>query len=103
MPEKFTLTTPAPGPTEIDFEITGIYLGVESPAIKVDIRYNTGKTDVFRYVPSPDVTLAQVKTALTFINDGKFKTVQNKSLYKWLLEQVALQLNEQGTVTGVPE
>lgn len=103
MAEKLILTTPVTGPSDTEFKITGIFFGIESPSIKVDIEYNTGKTDTFRMVVDSQTTIEQVKAALLFINEGKFKTVQNKSLHKWLLEQIATKLNKPGNVTGTPE
>lgn len=103
MAEILTLTTPVSGVTTTTFKIVSITFGVESPSIKVDLVYNTGIRETYRMIPDENTTLAQVKAALKFINEGKFKTVDNKSLHKFLLDEIALKLGKPGTVTGTVE
>lgn len=105
MTEKLDLTIPSVSSLD-NWEVTSLHLNRDTPAIKVSVRSNTGVIKNLRYVPSPDdpAVEAQIRIGLSFINQGKFMTIQGKSLQKWLLEKLRDDghLNA-GVVTGSPE
>lgn len=98
--EKLTLAAPVPGPTTTEWTIEDIYLSKTAPAIKATLVSNAGDRFVYRYVPSATVTAAQVNAAITYINQGRFKTVDNQTLQAWILSQISAQGVKVGTVSG---
>ncbi len=101
--EKLTLTTPVTYTSTVDWKIVDIYISTESPAVKLTLASNTNERFVYRYVPSDTVTAAQVRTALSYINQGKFMTLQGKTLERWLLEKISADGVKVGTVSGTPQ
>lgn len=91
MGEKLELTTPEISPDLSNWTVIDIYLNRDIPCIKIKVRSNiTGKDKLIRYIPDltdPSVE-DMIRSGLSFINQGKFKTVQNKSLQRWLLEKL---------------
>lgn len=98
--EKLTLATPVSAPTVTEYTIVDIYISKVAPSIKVTLLSNTGEEFVYRYVPSGTVTATQVLNAITYINQGRFKTVDNQTLQAWLLAQISAQGVKVGTVSG---
>ncbi len=101
--EKLTLTTPVSSVSTTDWHVADIYLSTEAPAVKVTLVSNVGERFIYRYVPSDTVTAAQVRTALSYINQGKFMTLQGKTLERWLLEKISADGVKVGTVSGTPQ
>lgn len=102
MAEILTLTTPETFPSNATWRVLDVSINVDAPSIKVTLRSDSGRDDVWRYVVSDTVTSTQVRNAIIFINNGNFKTL-GKTLQKWLLEQIAILDNKAGTVTGTPD
>jgi len=101
MPEKLVLTVAEPGPSLVEWSVQDFYANPKTPAVKVTYVSNTGTVKVWRYIVSETVTVAQVKAAISFINQGKFMVNQTKSLEKWLIEQgIAAGVLAAGAVTG---
>jgi hypothetical protein len=101
MAEILTTTAPQTHPSEVTWSVVNIHLDKEAPAIKVTLLSNTGLRYNYRAVVSDTMTAAQILVGLSFINQGKFMTVQGKSLEKWALDKIASELAEfVGTVTG---
>lgn len=103
MPEILTLTSAVTKPSTISWRIKSIFFDIDTPSIKVDLIANTGETETWRLIPSETVSAAEIKTGLLYIDDGKFKTVQNKSLRKWLYEQMVAKGFKIGSVTGTAD
>jgi hypothetical protein len=103
MPEILTLTTPVAGPSTTTWKVEDIYLSRLAPAIKVTLVSNTGERFVFRQIPGPDITAAEILVGLSFINQGKFMVNQGKSLEKWLLDRISAAGVKVGTVSGTVE
>lgn len=92
MSEILTLTTPVTYPSTITWEFDEVTLSKASMTITARFNSNLGEKLVLRVV-SP--------TGLSFVNQGKFKVNQNKSLEKWLIEQAQLEFPQlAGTITG---
>ncbi len=100
MAEILTLSASQTFPSVTMWKVEDIYLSVASPAMKVTLVSNTGERYVYRYTPSETVTEAQVLTGLSFINQGKFMTLQSKSLQKWLLDKISADGVKVGVVIG---
>jgi hypothetical protein len=99
--DKLLLTAPETAPSVTDYSVEDIYISVVSPAIKVTFVSNTGdKRAVYRYVPSDTVTAAQVLTAINYINQGRFKTIDNLTLQAWLITKACQQGFKGCTVGG---
>lgn len=103
MAEQLTLTTPETTLTANTWRVTEIALSVTAPSIKVTLTSDTGASFVWRYVPNDTVTEADVRMALSVINQGRFATVQSKTLDRWVLERIIALGVKAGTVTGDPE
>lgn len=101
MPETLTTTSPQTHPSEITWDVVNIWLDKEAPSIKVTLVSNTGLRYVYRAVVSNGTTAALILAGLSFINGGKFKVNQGKSLEKWLLDKIAVEIpGFAGTVAG---
>jgi hypothetical protein len=100
MAELLTLTTPDTKPTITTWRVKNLFFDVDTPSIKVDIASNTGESYTWRYVVSETVTVADIRTALSFINQGKFMVNQGKSLQKWILDRMSTMGVKVGTVSG---
>lgn len=103
MPEILTLDSPETAPSITTWKIKTIYIDVDVPYIKVDFKSNTGKIDTWRLTPNETTPASEITAGLLFIDSGKFKTVQGKSLRKWLMEQAIAKGFKVGTITGTPE
>lgn len=105
MSETLVLTTPETGPSTTEWRVVTIGLDVTTPYIKVRLRSNTGQD--FLWVLTPDESdpsiLEDINQGLSYINQGKFATVQGKSLQRWLLEQIIARGVKLGTVSGAPD
>jgi len=103
MAEILTLTVPETKPTITTWRVRLFSIDADAPSVTVEFIADTGEVKTWRYVAVGTVTLAQVKAAVSFINQGKFATVQAKSLEKWLVEQgQAAGILGPGAVSGVP-
>lgn len=100
MAEILTLATPIVPPSTTTWAVDDIYLSASAPAIKVTLVSNAGERFVYRYAPNETVTAAQVLAAISFINQGKFQTLQGKSLQRWLLDRISAEGVKVGTVSG---
>jgi len=102
MAEVLTLTTPVSTANIVTWDVKNIYLDKETPSIKVTLANNLGQRYVYRaVVENGTVTAADIIVGLSFINQGKFKTVQSKSLEKWLIDKIKAELPQfAGTVSG---
>jgi len=97
MAEVLTLTTPVTPPAITTWQVREIHISPEE--IAVLLVSNLGQP--FTWVSA---TPAQAKTLAGFINQGKFMTVQSKSLHRWIIDQlVAAGTLPSGTVTGTVE
>ena len=95
MAESLTLTVPVTAPAVTKWDIVKVSLDKETPAIAVTMVNNKGEK--FFYKSSDDQTLV----GLSFINQGKFKVNQGKSLEKWLFDRIKLEFPQfEGTVSG---
>lgn len=104
MPEQLDLATPEAAPPVTDWRIEEVRFDRATPSIITIFRANTGEERAWRLVPGPGgVTESQINNALSFINQGKFKTVQNKSLDRWLFEQWQANGGPEGTISGTPD
>src|SRR3990167_7619399 len=104
MAEVLTLTTPVTTPDTTTWLVKTMFLDVDAPSVKIEIVSNLGEPFVWRYIVSDTVTEANVRAALSFINQGKFMVNQGKSLQRWILEQIAADQNSKaGTVSGAIE
>lgn len=104
MSEILTLTTQKPQkPTSATWSIDAIYVFANAPSLRVDLISNVGDRFTYQLLPIDAASTALIQTALSFINQGKFQTVQGKSLQRWLLDRIALDLPEfAGTTSGTP-
>ena len=101
MAETLTTTAPQTHPSETTWQVVAVHLDKEAPSIKVTLLSNTGVRFNYMGVVGPNTTASDLNTGLSFINQGKFKTVQALSLENWLLKRIALELAAfAGTVTG---
>jgi hypothetical protein len=103
MAEKLTLTRPEIFPSITTWSIIGIWLDFTIPAIKVTILSNTGERATWRLVPSEDLPTADIRQAISFINQGQFATLQGKSLQHWILEEINSRGFKTGSVSGTPD
>ena len=103
MSEVLTLTTPQTYPSLTDYRVVHFQGNTEIPYIKITVVANTGEHRTFLLVPGEQFTLTEINSALSFINQGKFATLQGKSLQRWLLEQLIAKGLLAGTVSGSPD
>jgi hypothetical protein len=103
MAELLTLTSPQTFPSNTTWKVEDIYLSLIGPSIKITVVSNTGERFVWRQVPGPDLTAADILVGLSFINQGKFMVNQGKSLQKWLLDRMSAAGAKVGTVSGTPD
>lgn len=104
MSETLTLTTVVTYPSLTTWSIVGIHLDKAALSIKIDVLSDTGNRQSFRFVDGENgVTKAQIVSALSSINQGKFATLQGKSLQKWLLEQMQDAGFGDGAISGSPD
>lgn len=101
MAEQISLTTSETEPSSTSYSISNIYFDIEASSIKVTIKSNTGKTYLWRLTPDTPELKTEILNGLAYINQGKFKTVQNKTLNTWILEQIVAKGAKIGTVTTV--
>ncbi|OFW05640.1 MAG: hypothetical protein A3H96_11305 [Acidobacteria bacterium RIFCSPLOWO2_02_FULL_67_36] len=101
--EILTLTTPVSGLSTTTWQIADIYMSNEAPSLKATLKSNTGERFVYRSVPSDTVTEAQIRAGLKYVNQGKFMTLEAKSLHKWLLDRISSEGIKVGTVSGTPQ
>jgi len=101
--EILTLTTPVTVASTTTWQIVDIYMSTEGPSIKVTLKSNTGERYVYRSVPSETVTAAQILAGLKYINQGKFMTLQSKTLHRFLCEQMVADGAKIGTCSGTPQ
>lgn len=87
MAEILTLTTPITPPSTTTYRVRSLFMDPDAPAIKTEFLSNLGETVVWRYVVSDTVTAAQIRVALSFINQGKFMSIQGKSLQRFLIDE----------------
>ena len=104
MSEELVLTTPETTPATVAWRISQIHIDVDEPSIKVELRSPVGKIYGWALIPiDEDPTVeAKIRTGLSFINQGKFKTVKGQSLQRWLLEQISASGAKVGSVSGTP-
>lgn len=100
MAELLTLAAPDTRFTITTWRLKTLRLDVEAPSIVVELVANTSESFTWRYVVSPTVTEADIRTALSVINQGKFMVNQGKSLQKYLLERMSALGVKVGTVSG---
>lgn len=101
MAEVLTQTIPTTFEAITTWKVAQFYVDPKSPSVKVEFESNTGTRIPWRYVVSSGVTEAQVKAAISSINQGKFMAVQGKSLEKWLIQQAqAAGILPAGSVSG---
>jgi hypothetical protein len=100
MPELLTLTSPETKPTITTWRVRSLFFDADAPSIKVEIAANTGESFTWRFVEGPGITEADIRTALSFINQGKFMVNQGKSLQKWILDKMSTLGIKVGTVSG---
>lgn len=98
--EKLTLTTSETTPNILDYRIRRLTIDVDVPYIKVDLVSDTSKGFSWNYAPSEDVSVADVLQAISFINQGKFMVLQDKSLQRFILEKISTLGVKVGTVSG---
>ena len=98
--EKLILTVPVVPPAIVEWTVDDLYISVSSPELRATLISNTGERFVYRYAPDNVVTAAQVRAAISYINTGKFKTINNTTLQAWLLAQISAQGVKVGTVSG---
>ena len=103
MAESLTLSVAVTYPSLIAWTIANVYLDMIAPSIKLELVSNTGLRTTFRLVAGENVTVGQIRAALSFINQGKFAALRGKSLQKWLLEQIQEAGFAAGTVSGTPD
>jgi len=101
--EILTLTTPVTSLSTTTWAIEDIYISRATPAIKVTLVSNKGERFVYRSVPSDTVTAVQIRTGINYINQGKFMTLQSKTLERWILEKISSEGIKIGTVSGTPQ
>lgn len=94
-----------------NYKVVQLVLDQSVPFIKVTIESNTGMRLVWSLHPpvgqidggTVGTPIDEIIAGLSFINQGKFMTVQGKSLQRWLLEQLSSKGFKVGTVSGTPE
>lgn len=101
MAEILNLTVSETAPATTTWRIARLCLDVDTPSIKVDLVSNTNKTFTWRLVPTTVVPASTIIQGLSFINQGKFKALQGKSLHRWLLDRMISDGIFAGTVSGI--
>jgi len=105
MAEKLELTTSEVSSLN-DWRIVRLFLDQDLPSIVMTVKSNTGIIKIIRYLPDfEDPSLeVTIRAGLSFINKGKFKTVEGKSLQKWSLERLRNDGHlGAGNIVGSPE
>lgn len=100
MAEVLTLATVETKPAIATWKVVQVWLDIEGPAIKVTFEANTGERRVWRLIPDASTTAETIRADLSFVNRGKFKTAQDKTLQRWLIEQWLVHGGSAGVVTG---
>lgn len=105
MPEQLNLTTPETFPSITSWRVIAFSADIKAPAIKIIFEANTGEQRIYRLVPNQDESnITMIRNGLSYINQGKFMTQQNKSLQRWLIEQAQSRgFLPSGIITGVIE
>lgn len=101
MAEILTLTNPVAAPSTETWTVDEFTMRRVPPGIKTTFISNTGERLVWRFIPDETTTLSEVNTAISFVNQGKFKTVASKSLEKFLLQEAQSRgILPTGSVSG---
>ena len=101
MAKILTLTTPISTANLTTWDVVNVWLDKEAPALKATVKSNLGERRSIAFIPDGTVTPAQILTGLSFINQGKFMTVQGIDLEDWLLKKIAAEVpGFAGTVSG---
>ena len=104
MAEILTLTTPITLPSTTTYRVRSFFIDPDAPSIKTDFESNLGERVVWRYIVNETTTKAQVDAAISFINQGKFKTIQGKSLQKFLIQEAqSIGILGTGSISGIEE
>lgn len=104
MAQQLDLTTAETFPSITSWKVVDFDGNTKAPFLKVTFEANTGEQRVWRLVPSETVTAAEIRQGLSFINQGKFMTVQGKSLQRWLIEQAQSRgFLLAGTISGTAD
>lgn len=105
MTEILTLTDPIMHPSATTYQVKSFFIDPYAPSIKTDFESNLGDRVTWRYVVAEGkVTQAQVDAAISFINQGKFKTIQGKSLQRFLIDEAQSRgVLGAGSVSGTPD
>lgn len=104
MAESLTLDTAETKPGITSWRVRHFFIDRDGPSVKIEFAANTGETRIWRYVVDATTTETQVRNAISFINQGKFMTVDGKSLQKWLIHKAQGRgILGTGTVSGTVE
>ena len=103
MAETLTLATPETFPSVTTWKVETFTGDSSVPHITVVFLSNTNQRRVWRLAVDAGAPLNTIQAGLSYINQGKFQTVQGKSLQKWLLEQWQANGGPAGTITGTPD
>jgi len=87
MAEILTLAVPVVPPSTTTYRVRTFFMDPDAPSIKTEYESNAGERIVWRYVVDELTTLAQVQAALSYINKGRFKTIDGVSLQKFLIRE----------------
>lgn len=103
MAEQLTLITPQTFPDLTTWKVIEIWIDQIAPSLKVTFESDTGARSIWRLIVSPSHSEAQIRAGLRYMNQGQFKTIQDKSLQRWLLEEWQADGGPAGTVSGTPD
>ena len=111
MAEQLDLASPETFTDITGYRVVQLTLDTSVPFIKVTIESNTGARLVWSLHPpvgqlggdTVGTPVAEIREGLSFVNQGKFQTLQNKSLERWLLEQMVAKGFKLGVVSGTPD
>jgi len=102
--EVLTLATPVTYPSTTTWRIKRFDCDIDAPYIKVILVSNKNEFYTYQKLANDAASASQINNALSFINQGKFMTLQGKSLQKWLFERIqADDPNFAGTISGTPD
>jgi len=104
MAEKLDEEVPSVPAFTRPWEVVDFHGNKKVPFFKVTFEANTGEQRVWRLVPNEDGSnITTIRQGLSFINGGKFMTVQGKTLERWLFEQWQADGGPPGAVSGSPD
>lgn len=104
MAEILTLTAPIVPPSTTTYRVRLFFMDPNTPSIKTEFETNLGERIVWRYTVEDGTTLAQVNAALSYINKGRFKTINGVSLQKFLIQEAQSRgILGPGNVTGTED